>query len=128
MYLLLIAAKLQVITTVLFIIRIPRFSTFCFLAYWVPFLKEANLLHMRKQRRRSALQYSTFVFARQIVQSLFYLNPKFQASSYLLGLYSLVCVGPVGNLEDHFFSQRGSSYSIQYMQLLHNLCILHLYS
>ena len=25
-----------------------------------------------------------------------YLNPKFQASSHLLGLYSLVCVGPGG--------------------------------
>ena len=38
---------------------------------------------------------SAFVFATQIVQSLFFLNPKFQASSCLLWLYSLVCVGPV---------------------------------
>ena len=37
---------------------------------------------------------SAFVFAIQIVQSLFYLNLKFQASSYLLWLYSPVCVGP----------------------------------
>ena len=29
-----------------------------------------------------------------IVQSLFFLNPKFQAFSHLLWLYSLVCVGP----------------------------------
>ena len=35
---------------------------------------------------------SAFVFAIRIVQSL-YLNPKFQASSHLLWLYSLVCVG-----------------------------------
>ena len=48
-----------------------------------------GFLHMRKQRRRSA-----FVFALQIVQSHYYLYPKFQASSHLLWLYSLVCVGP----------------------------------
>ena len=32
---------------------------------------------------------------RQIVQFLFYLNPKFQASTSLLCLYRPVCVGPV---------------------------------
>ena len=37
---------------------------------------------------------SAFVFAIRIVQSLYYLNPKFQASSHLLWLYSPVCVGP----------------------------------
>ena len=37
---------------------------------------------------------SAFVFATRIVQSLFFLNPKFQASSYLLWLHSPVCVGP----------------------------------
>ena len=37
---------------------------------------------------------SAFVFATQIVQSLYFLNPKFQASGHLLWLYSLVCVGP----------------------------------
>ena len=43
-----------------------------------------------------------FVFATWIVQSLFYLNPKFQASSYLLWLYSPVCVGPSRKPEDRF--------------------------
>ena len=38
---------------------------------------------------------SAFVFATQIVQFLFFLNPNFQASSSLLCLYSLVCVRPV---------------------------------
>ena len=38
---------------------------------------------------------SAFVLAAGIVQFLFYLNPKFQASSLLLCLYSPVCVGPV---------------------------------
>ena len=42
----------------------------------------------------TALLISAFVFATHIVQSLFFLNPKFQASSYLLWLHSLVCVGP----------------------------------
>ena len=37
---------------------------------------------------------SVFVFAIRIVQSLYYLNPKFQASSHLLWLYSPVCVRP----------------------------------
>ena len=34
-------------------------------------------------------------FATRIVQFLFYLNPKFQASSLHLCFYSPVCVGPV---------------------------------
>ena len=38
---------------------------------------------------------SAFVFATRIVQCLFYLNPKFQASRRLLCLYSPVCVRPV---------------------------------
>ena len=38
---------------------------------------------------------STFVFATRIVQFLFYLNLKFQASSSFLCLYRSVCVGPV---------------------------------
>ena len=37
---------------------------------------------------------SAFVFAIRIVQSLFYLNPKFQAPSHRLWLYSPVNVGP----------------------------------
>ena len=41
---------------------------------------------------------SAFVFATRIVQSLYFLNPKFQASSYLLWLYSPVSVGPGLNL------------------------------
>ena len=37
---------------------------------------------------------SAFVFATRIVQFLFYLKPKFQASSSFLCLYRPVCVGP----------------------------------
>ena len=43
---------------------------------------------------RSAI--SAFVFATRIVQFLFYLNPKFQASSSFLLLCRPVCVRPVG--------------------------------
>ena len=57
---------------------------------------KTNNLHRRKQRRRSAPAFavtakliSAFVFATRIVQFLFYLNPKFQASSSFLCLYSL---------------------------------------
>ena len=55
---------------------------------------------------------SAFVFATQIIQSLFFLNPKFQASSYLLWLYSPVChvcVGPGRKPRRPVFSQRGSN-------------------
>ena len=59
---------------------------------------KTNNLHMRKQSRRSASVtaklISAFVFATRIVQFLFYLNPKFQASSSFLCLYRSVCVGP----------------------------------
>ena len=54
---------------------------------------------------------SVFVFATRIVQSLYFLNPKFQASSHLLWLYSSVCMGPGRKPRRPVFSQRGS-YSI----------------
>ena len=49
-----------------------------------------------------------FVFATRIVQFLF-LNPKFQASSLLLRLYSPVCVGPGRKSRRPVFSRRGSN-------------------
>ena len=54
---------------------------------------------------------SAFVFATQIVQSLYFLNPKFQASSHLLRLYSLVCVGP-GRKPLDLFSQNEAHISL----------------
>ena len=51
---------------------------------------------------------SAFVFATGIVQSLYYLHPKFQASSHLLCLPSPVCVGPGWKHRRPVFSQRGS--------------------
>ena len=52
---------------------------------------------------------SAFVFATRIVQFLFYLNPKFQASSHFLWLYSPVYVGPCQQPRRSVFSQRGSN-------------------
>ena len=40
---------------------------------------------------------STFVFTTWMIQSLYFLNPKFQASSHLQWLYSLVCARPGQN-------------------------------
>ena len=50
--------------------------------------EKTNNLHMF-----TAKLICVFVFATGIVQFLFYLNPKFQASSSFLCLYSPVCVG-----------------------------------
>ena len=51
---------------------------------------------------------SAFVFAIRIVQSLYYLNPKFKASSHLLWLNSPVCCGPGRKPRRPVFSQHGS--------------------
>ena len=65
---------------------------------------------MQKQRCRSltAKLVSALVFTTQIVQSLYFPNPKFQASSHLVWLYSLICVGPGRKPRRPVFSQRGS--------------------
>ena len=51
---------------------------------------------------------SAFVFITQIVQFLYFLNPKFQAPNHLLLPYSLVCVGPGQKPRRPVFSQLGS--------------------
>ena len=61
-----------------------------------PFHEKAGILHVRKQR-------CTFVLATWIVQSIFCLNPKFQASSFFPRLYRLVCVKPGQNSHRQFF-------------------------
>ena len=53
-----------------------------------------NVAHMSRPMVTAKL-ISAFVFATRIVQFLFYLNPKFQASSSFLCLYRPVCVRPV---------------------------------
>ena len=78
-----------------------------------PRLEKTGFLHMRKQKTQisfavTAKLISAFVFATHIVKSLFYLNPKFQASSHLLWQYSPVCVGPGRKPRRPVFSQGGS--------------------
>ena len=55
---------------------------------------------------------SAFVFDTRIVQFLLCLYPKFQDSSFLLWLYSLVCVGPGRKPKMLVFSCTGSSIII----------------
>ena len=56
---------------------------------------------------------SAFIFAKRIVQSLFYLYPKFQASSSFLCLYRPVYVGPVRKPHCWF------SYEVAHIFFLH---------
>ena len=74
--------------------------------------EKTRFLPMRKQKRRSALQFVAFVFATHIVQFLYFLNPRFLASSLLLGLYRPVCVGPVQK-PNCWFSHEMSHLSLQ---------------
>ena len=53
-------------------------------------------------KKKGADQLCTFVFATQIVQFLFFSNPKFQVSSHLLWLYRTVVSDLVGNPKDRF--------------------------
>ena len=55
---------------------------------------------------------SAFVFATRIVQSLYFLNAKFQGCSYLLRLYSPACVG---NPEDRFSHNEAQIEAMQWI-------------
>ena len=79
-----------------------------------PRYEKTGFLHNAKTKTQISFAVTTklisaFVFATWIVQSLFYLDPKFQASSHLLCVYSLVCVRPGRKPQRPVFSQRGSS-------------------
>ena len=76
---------------------------YIFVACWIckrarsePPHGKTNILHMRKQKRRSASQklISAFDFATRIVQLVYFLDLTFPASSYLLRLYTPPCVRP----------------------------------
>ena len=56
----------------------------------------------------TAKPISAFIFATLIVEFLYFLYTKFQASSHLVWLYSLVCVGPGRKPRRPIFSQRDS--------------------
>ena len=68
------------------------------------------VLYICENKDADKLRISAFVFATRIVKSLYFLNPKFQAFSYLVWLYSPDCVGPGRKPRRPVFSQRGSYY------------------
>ena len=65
----------------------------------------------READQRLCFRYSDSTIPTRIVQFLFYLNPKFQASSSFLSLYRPVCVGPGRKPRRPVFSRRGSFYT-----------------
>ena len=73
------------------------------------------------QLRGTAKLISAFVFATRIVQSLYFLNTKLQASSYLLWQYSPVYVGPGRKPRRPVFSHRGPNDLWQPCQGVHPL-------
>ena len=71
--------------------------------------EKAGFLCMRKAEVQiscplTAQLISTFVFTTLVVQSLYFLNPKFQASNHLLWLHSQVCVKPDQKHQRQVFS------------------------
>ena len=72
------------------------------------FLKKINGIWDTGTPSSRASLISAFVFATRIVQSLYFLNLKFQASRHILWMYSPVCVGPGRKPRIPVFSQRGS--------------------
>ena len=75
----------------------------------LPRHEKTGFLHMRKTKAQiscavNAQLISAFVFAIQKVQSLFFPNLKFQASFYLLWLYSPVCLRSVRKPRRQVFS------------------------
>ena len=77
---------------------------------------------------------SAFVFATRIVQFLFYLNPKFQASSSFLCLYSVtVCQSKLGNVSVSLLCRNPSivSYDIAHIEnsdISHVLSLSYIFS
>ena len=86
------------------------FGMFCSTKYPMSLVvrKPAFCICENKDADQTAKLISAFVFAIRIVNFLYYLNPKFQALSHLLWLYSPVCVGPGRKPRRSVFSERGS--------------------
>ena len=80
------------------------------LAFCICEKRDADQMRSNCAAEITAQLISAFVFATRIEHSLYYLNPKFQASSRLLRLYSPVCVDPGRKPRSPVFSQRCSYY------------------
>ena len=90
-----LATKLIILLCCMDLSRIKRKPAFCICKN-----KDADQLHGNR-----AADQCLFFFASQIVQSLYFLNPKFRASDHLLWLYSPVCVG-TGRKQTGFLAMR----------------------
>ena len=66
---------------------------------------------------------SAFVFVTRIVRSLYFLNTKFHASSHLLLLCSLVCVGP-GRKPQRWFSHKAAQIKLFFFSLKISIFLL----
>ena len=97
--------------------RVVRKPAFCICEN-----KDTDYIASRGNREVTGKLISAFVFTTQIVQSLYFLNPKFQASSHLLCLYSLVFVGPGRKPRRPVFSQRGSLCTGMHFSQRGSLC------
>ena len=74
-----------------------QFYTYIIFVSLLVFLLVNLVLRFITEFAVTANLISAFVFATRIIQFLYFLNPKFQASSLSLCLYSSVCVGPFRN-------------------------------
>ena len=72
-------------------------------------MRKTAFCNAKTKAQITAQPISTSVFARWIEQSIYFLNPKFQAFSRLLLLYSPVCVGPCQKPRKQVFLQRSSN-------------------
>ena len=85
-----------------------------------PCHEKTVFLHMRKQRRRSATRLlRAFVFATPIVQSLYFLNPKFQASNNYHGVCRCIAqfvLDLVGYPKDRVSSNAAHTFSDRWSQ------------
>ena len=86
----------------------PMFNDRCWFFYLSPVVRKPAVCICKNKDADQLI--SAFVFATQIVQSLYFQSPKFQASSHVPWLYSPVCVGPGRKPRIPVFSQRGSFY------------------
>ena len=94
-----------------------------------PVMKKTRLFANAKTKTQisfavtaTAKLISAFVFSTWIVQSLYFLHSKFQASSHLLWLYIPVCVGP-GRKPRRLFSHNEAHMVISPQQPMPRLLI-----
>ena len=90
--------------------RVMRKPTFWFLSLSNTNQAVQLQLYYQCSKNKGADQPDLCLCVRMCKMLVFFLNPKFQASSYLLWLYSLVCVGRGQRPRRPVFSQRGSYY------------------